>query len=60
MRGGGNDLTGIPLFVSGLPKNCQYCLPEGDAQKYCLSLNMKHRSSKILTLSLLMALAFFE
>ena len=64
MRGGGNDLTGIPLFVSGLPKNCQYSLPEGDAQKYCLSLslslNMKHRSSKILTLSLLMASAFFE
>ena len=38
MRGGGNDFTCIPLFVSGLPKNCQYSLPEGDGQKYCLSL----------------------
>ena len=48
MRGGGNDLTGIPLFVSGLPKNCQYSLPEGDAQKYCLSLSLsEHEASEL-------------
>ena len=46
MRGGGNDFTCIPLFVSGLPKNCQYSLPEGDGQKYCLSLS-EHEASEL-------------
>ena len=61
MKGGGDDLTDISLFVTGLPTNSQHSLAEGrDAKKYCHILNMKHRSSKILTLSLLIALPFFS
>ena len=29
MRSGGDDLTDIPLTVSGLPPNSQHSLPEG-------------------------------
>ena len=61
IRGGGDDLTDISLFVSGLPTNSQNSLAEGrDVKKYCPILNMKHRSSKILTLSHLIALPFFS
>ena len=33
MRGGGDDPTDIPLFVSGLPRNYQHSLPEGRGAK---------------------------
>ena len=57
MKGGGVYITDIPFFVSGLPTNYQHSLPEGRGLKN--SLNMKHWSSKILTMSPLMGLHFF-